>query len=667
MNTESKLIKDSQELLGKLKAHEEQVFSTKLKTNERVLARVTDGIYREPVSALRELISNAFDADAENVFITTDAPRFKNIRIEDDGQGMSVETLVHVIHNIGGSLKRTSNGEFYGVTGSNGNYSPKGRRLIGKIGIGLFSVSQLSQNFQIITKRSGDNFRTVATVALQQYNEVDEREADQEYESGNVNIWKEKVEDLNSHGTTIVLNNIRVQARETLTDKRFWREFDINQNESQLKKTKPPTPKKYYIGRLENGKNAEEILHSINKDGVYQSLPWDEGTADDEKFLQMTKRVWDETLKSNQRPQIEKLFDHYFYMLWRLSLSIPTNYVNGDIFDTTDPDKYLCYHLSNLAKEQAKKFDFEPGKSIRETLEIEKTNDNEKFKVSVDNIVLKRPILFDDLPKTKGRINKPMVFFGKYSENFGGKAATLSAGELKFHAYLFWNNKIAPVEHRGVLIRVFNASGTLFDETFLDYQVQEINRLEQITCEIFIEKGFDSALNIDRESFNYSHPHAVLLTRWLHNSLRQLTNTQKSLASSARTEQKTQNLDLAIDGIKQIAQKVWDSNHESSLISRPSVDFVKENTQISINDGQEEDEEDGYTDYSLNREILNFKSNERTTQNEKHRMRILEEKLKAIATVLISYGIFDLVPVDKRDEMLRAIYEIVQVEGNDNA
>lgn len=665
MNAGVSVIKDSQELLDKLKVNEEEVFSTKLKTNERVLARVTDGIYREPVSALRELISNAFDADAENVFITTDAPRFKNIRVEDDGHGMSVETLVHVIHNIGGSLKRTSNGENYGVTGPNGNYSPKGRRLIGKIGIGLFSVSQLSQNFQIITKRAGDSFRTVATVALQQYNEVDEREADKDYESGSVNIWKEKVEDSSSHGTTIVLNNIRVQARETLTDKRFWRDFDINQKESQMKKTKPPVPRKYYIGRLENGSNPEGVLHSLNDDGVYQNLPWDEGTNDDEKFLQMTKRVWDETLKSNQRPQIEKLFDHYFYMLWRLALSIPTSYVGGDIFDTTESEKYLCYQLSNVTKEQAKEFEFKNGCSVREILGIQKVNDDEHFKVTIDNIVLKRPILFDDLPKTKGRINKPMVFFGKYNEDFGGKPATLTAGELKFHAYLFWNNKIAPVEHRGVLIRVFNASGTLFDESFLDYQVQEINRLEQITCEIFIEKGFDSALNIDRESFNYSHPHAVLLTRWLHNALRQLTNTQKGLASSVRAEQKEQNLDLAIDGIKKIAQNVWDSTHQSTLISKPLVDFVKKNDDIEKNDSQQ-DEED-YIDYSLNREILNYKATERFTQNEKHRILILEEKLKAIATVLISYGVFDLVPVDKRDEMLRAIYEIVQVEGNENA
>jgi len=41
------------------KSHEGQVVRTRLKASERVIARVTDGIYRQPASALRELISNA--------------------------------------------------------------------------------------------------------------------------------------------------------------------------------------------------------------------------------------------------------------------------------------------------------------------------------------------------------------------------------------------------------------------------------------------------------------------------------------------------------------------------------------------------------------------------------------------------------------------------------
>ena len=75
-----------------------------------MLARITDGIYRQPGSALRELIANAYDADANNVYIQTDAPRFSTIRVRDDGRGLSIEALANLIHHIGGSPKRTQEG-----------------------------------------------------------------------------------------------------------------------------------------------------------------------------------------------------------------------------------------------------------------------------------------------------------------------------------------------------------------------------------------------------------------------------------------------------------------------------------------------------------------------------------------------------------------------------
>src|SRR5205085_242449 len=184
-----------------------------LKTDERVIARITDGIYRQPGSAFRELISNAYDADATRVVIKTDAPRFERISIEDNGLGMTPEILAHLLFHIGGSPKRTDSGKDLGITALNDPLcSPGGRRLIGKIGIGLFSVSQLTHSFQIITKVKGDAYRTIATVVLKQYDDeevVSSPDHKDEFESGKVNIWREKASDVGSHGTTIVLTSIR--------------------------------------------------------------------------------------------------------------------------------------------------------------------------------------------------------------------------------------------------------------------------------------------------------------------------------------------------------------------------------------------------------------------------------------------------------------------------
>jgi hypothetical protein len=106
---------------------------------------------------------------------------------------MSPEVLAYLLFNIGGSAKRNERGEKIGITSKDSALrSPKGRRLIGKIGIGLFSVSQLTHSFQIITKTEGDNHRTVATVALRQFSdsEVAPAHGERRFESGKVSIWR---------------------------------------------------------------------------------------------------------------------------------------------------------------------------------------------------------------------------------------------------------------------------------------------------------------------------------------------------------------------------------------------------------------------------------------------------------------------------------------------
>ncbi len=74
-----------------------------LESNDRIISRVTDGIYREPWSAFRELVSNAYDADAKSVSIDCDYPFFNQIRISDDGIGMDSKTVADLLTNIGGS------------------------------------------------------------------------------------------------------------------------------------------------------------------------------------------------------------------------------------------------------------------------------------------------------------------------------------------------------------------------------------------------------------------------------------------------------------------------------------------------------------------------------------------------------------------------------------
>jgi len=219
----------------------------KLKTSERVLKRITDGIYREPSSALRELIANAYDADATKVIIQTDPPRFNEIRIHDDGNGFSPKALANLIFNIGGSAKRTLKGNEYGVSNEKDlNLSPGGRKLIGKIGIGLFAVSQLTKEFQIITKTEGTDFRTIADVNLTTHSEDN---PETEFEPGSVTIWKVPATDTSTHGTDIVLRNIMPKIKNDLSSKSLWEECKTGYYEEMGgEKNNPRKPPKIHIG-----------------------------------------------------------------------------------------------------------------------------------------------------------------------------------------------------------------------------------------------------------------------------------------------------------------------------------------------------------------------------------------------------------------------------------
>jgi hypothetical protein len=266
---------------------------------------------------------------------------------------------------------------------------------------------------------------------------------------------------------------------------------------------------------------------------------------------------------------------------------------------------------------------------------------------------LSRPIKFKGLPTTSNAIKTPLVFLGKCREEFQKIPRELSGGPLEFEAYLFWTPKIAPVEHQGSLIRIHGASGTLFDPSFMRYQVAEISRLRQITCEIFVSDGLDSALNIDRESFNNAHPHAVYLTRWLHGALRQLASAQKRLASEVRGQSREESSDAAVSEIQRVATEVWKAEMDDVGAKPPSVQLAPAGRDL-VSQGDT---------YVFDRNVVVSTSTRNNTARSKIQNSILEEKLKAIAQVLASFGLLDAIPIRKQEKLLKAIYQILEAPG----
>lgn len=645
-NSEIHIEENEEELVKAINASQssENPVYTVLTTDERVIARVTDGIYRQPASALRELISNAYDADATQVVIKTDAPRFERISIEDNGHGMTPEALGHMLKHIGGSAKRNSEGKKLGITStSDSTESPNGRKLIGKIGIGVFSVAQLTYNFQIITKTKGDSFRTIAIVNLRQYSDDSSVSSNGEeiFEAGKVLVWRERADDVENHGTTIVLNNIRPQARETLQSKEIW--VAIERSEENMSFGEEAlTPPKYHMGKVDQ---TGQFLRE--KDGKTNSVPWEPDDDPDEAFRKLVDAVWDEMYKGNTNPQIDKLFDYYLQMVWSLSLAVPLPYVQEHLFDLDLQDWSDCYLVANEPKGSATKIANANAKPIREVLGLTEGVKAQDFNVFVDNLQLLRPVKYKGLPTGAHALKRPLILFGKCTEEFARFQREFSGGRLSFEAYLFWTPKIAPAEHRGSLIRIHGSSGTLFDPTFMRYQIAEQTRLKQITCEIYIHEGFDSALNIDRESFNFAHPHSVFLTRWLHSALRQLATTQKRIASEIRSGVREESIEQQKTEIQQIALDVWKQEMKDEF-SAPPVVTIKD---TPILDGIDD------ADIVLVKHSPAI-SSQRRTASASHR--INSEKMIAITQILASFDLLEKLTQQQQDRLLNAIYNVLE-------
>ncbi len=624
----------------------ESPVNTVLRTDERVLARVTDGIYRQPGSAIRELVSNAYDADAGQVVIRTDRPRFHTLSVEDDGIGMTPAALAHLLHHIGGSAKRSFEGAELGITSSaDPARSPSGRRLIGKIGIGLFSVAQLTHRFQIITKTAGDHFRTIALVVLRQYSDAGAPPPDEEgeYEAGLVTIWREPAADADSHGTTIVLTDIRPQTRDTLRSRDLWAAIDADRalGPEEAKDLRPPD---YHIGRV-----RLDDSDALEGDAApYDSLPWSHDDRPGAAFKKLVDAVWENVDRGIPNPKLDRIFDYYLRMVWQLSLAIPAPYVAGNPFDLPLQDELSLYKMPESLRAAPRKFELVDDETVRIRTSIGSAAEvGRDFTVIFDDLRLTRPLVFTNLPTTSHAVKKPILVVGQCREEFDGVPPELAGGPLEFEAYLMWAPKIAPTEHQGILVRVHGSSGTLFDPTFMRYQVSEQTRLRQISCEIFVSEGLEAALNIDRESFNYAHPHVVYITKWLHASLRRVATVQKRIAADIRLATRAAAAAEEEEALTSVAARAWRDESDDPGAEPPPVEF--------------DDAAAGPTPaqpgaYRFRRgPVLGERGRRPTLQDES-----TERKLRAIVQLLAAYGVLESLTDRQQERLLAGMRKILE-------
>jgi hypothetical protein len=237
-----------------------------------------------------------------------------------------------------------------------------------------------------------------------------------------------------------------------------------------------------------------------------------------------------------------------------------------------------------------------------------------------------------------------MLFVGRYTPNLASVKSDVRGGKLSLEAYLFWNSKIVPKENNGALVRIRGASSGVFDTTFFKYQVSEQTRLRQITTELFIRSGLDAALNIDRESFNFAHPHVQLVSQWLHKSIRQLTNKHKDLSKRARAEKNEAQAEQVRDALTVHSETIWNSRRIGDPLPEITVAQDKASAEKSRSDGF----------MTIVREDIPSLTGAMPAAERKDK----EAQAKALMRVLDAYGVLDDRPYDEQQDIIDAIFKV---------
>jgi len=101
------------------------------------ILRELSGVYKPFVKAFKELVSNAFDADADVVRVVF-ADDFSSVTVTDDGQGMTPFEFRNDFARIGGGSRRWA-----------GDKTRKGRLRIGSKGIGFLALARYCDRLKV--------------------------------------------------------------------------------------------------------------------------------------------------------------------------------------------------------------------------------------------------------------------------------------------------------------------------------------------------------------------------------------------------------------------------------------------------------------------------------------------------------------------------------------
>ena len=178
-----------------------------IKVGSQILNQLSMGVYSTPAMALKELISNAYDADATKV--TIDSKEFGNVLIiRDNGHGMSHEDFDQKFAYISKSPKVNE-------PDTSKKYH---RPIIGRLGIGFIAVSSLCNTMIISSTTENSPTKFFAVFDFEKFKQKDAQKRDfQELSEYRIILYKKG----NSEKpyTHIELRDINMPFRDILINK----------------------------------------------------------------------------------------------------------------------------------------------------------------------------------------------------------------------------------------------------------------------------------------------------------------------------------------------------------------------------------------------------------------------------------------------------------------
>ena len=236
----------------------------RINIDKKVLRLLGAQLYGDTPSIISELVQNAYDADASTVWITIKTFTPNTIIVQDNGIGMTPEEINSRFLNIGQDRRA-----LYPT-------SPKGRKVLGRKGIGKLAVFSLAKIIDVYSTKDNE----LAACRLD-FDEITLRDGNPVSLEDEGFSFDAHYLSQNGTGTMIVLHEIQKDISRSLNYivNRLIRTFDVNsedfrilirKNDEEFKELKRKDLD--FFADMDTvitfGENFDEVIEKINQNGI---------------------------------------------------------------------------------------------------------------------------------------------------------------------------------------------------------------------------------------------------------------------------------------------------------------------------------------------------------------------------------------------------------------